>query len=436
MIQIHKPLELVKSILPKVIIDNNKTYRKSIYTFELDITNGKLLYNSLTNELLFIDKDGDYKNELINRYFLVPEDFDEIKLAKEVLDILSVTERKEDHISSFTILPTTKCNARCFYCYEYGVNKIDMSKEIALDVVKFIKNNYKGHMVNIEWFGGEPLFNISIIDLITNELNKDKIKFTSSIITNGYLVDEDIVKKMKDSWHIKHCQITLDGTKDNYNRIKAYIYKDDNNPYLRVINNIKLLTSNSIHVSIRLNMNKDNFEDLKLLCDELYKDFKGNKYFSVYAASIGQYDSPIRFDEYHEEESNKDNYKTLLDKTDKLKSKNNRFLSDEYKYSYCKADIDHSVIVLPDGRLSLCEHFLEKEVAGDIYSGLDREIKKTWKKHVKDNNKECEKCVLYPICNLPIKCTAYRGGCTYEYKSNQLRLLKDKILNTYKKVNK
>jgi len=60
-------------------------------------------------------------------------------------------------ITSYTILPTTGCNARCYYCFEHGSKVMTMTRETAGEVVRFITEHCgPKKTVAIMWFGGEP----------------------------------------------------------------------------------------------------------------------------------------------------------------------------------------------------------------------------------------------------------------------------------------
>ena len=83
---------------------------------------------------------------------------------------------------------------------------------------------YNGNIINITWFGGEPLLNVEIINYICEKLVENNIKFISSIITNGYLFNDKLVTMAGHKWNLSHAQISLDGTEPEYNRIKNYKY--------------------------------------------------------------------------------------------------------------------------------------------------------------------------------------------------------------------
>ena len=112
---------------------------------------------------IFTEDPCDYVEFLLNNYFIVPEKFEE----KPLVDMIRerkwqpITYNYLDSPRHFTILTTTTCNARCFYCYELkSKGKTPMSIETAEKVAKYIITRCpKGTEVSLDWFGGEPLFN-------------------------------------------------------------------------------------------------------------------------------------------------------------------------------------------------------------------------------------------------------------------------------------
>ena len=143
---------------------------------------------------------------------------------------------------SFTILPTTACNARCPYCFEMDHPIMTMSNDYIENVVAFIaKQSKQFKQISITWFGGEPLLFSNIISSIMEKLLiacADK-KISCSIITNGVLFDAETVKRAKKDWHVDYVQITLDGTQHNYEKIKNYV--NIQGAFPRVLNNIQFL---------------------------------------------------------------------------------------------------------------------------------------------------------------------------------------------------
>ena len=137
------------------------------------------------------------------------------------------------------------------------------------DLLKFIELQCTEEGVGITWFGGEPLLNTDLIDYVTDYLIKKDIEYSAYIITNGSLLTKDMLINKFPHWHIGAMQITIDGTKDNYLKIKNY-YNTDIDYFENLIENIKAADEAGIGVDIRLNIDQDNMQDIhfRYLCIE------------------------------------------------------------------------------------------------------------------------------------------------------------------------
>ena len=215
----HKPT-FIDKLLGKQNINDDSQYRR-LQFLELCEKDGVFLaYNMLTRKLAeltdkeykLLSSDGflysDDYHDIITDWFAVPVDNDDIKLYHQSVALYNIFDN-EKYINSYTILTTTDCNAHCFYCYEKGIKHINMSEKIAHDVAKFIISNSKDKKVELGWFGGEPLYNYEVINIITDDLRKANKTFTSSMISNGYLFNDNLVKLAKELWNLKYVQITL-----------------------------------------------------------------------------------------------------------------------------------------------------------------------------------------------------------------------------------
>lgn len=93
------------------------------------------------------------------------------------------------------------CNFNCRYCLQEGLNKDkentkNIKQEINPDIYKFINqcaNNLNDNeILDIRFYGGEPLLYFDKIKTIVNELKNNK-KIVFSIITNGSLLNKEMV---------------------------------------------------------------------------------------------------------------------------------------------------------------------------------------------------------------------------------------------------
>jgi len=434
---IAKPFD---KLLKKQKIKAGEQYRPMYYVVEQPVNEGLLLYHTMTKALLLLtpEEAEAYKTtptalpQLIEEWFLVPESHDDRLLSRQIRDVAKMLKKKTGAITSYTILTTTDCNARCFYCYEMGSPRIPMSEETAIQTADYIINHSKGEKVSLHWFGGEPLYNKPVISLICRRLKEAGIYFHSTMTTNGYLFNDSVITEAKDEWRLKKVQITLDGTEQTYNRCKAYIYKGVN-AYRRVISNIHRLQDADIRVSIRLNIDMHNADNLSELADELHKEFNDPKGISVYLHVL--FEEVKGSKALHDNEKRKYVFDQINDIEKRLKdygfSGSDR-LNRQVKTNRCMADNDNSALIVPEGHIGKCEHFTEDHFVGHIG-------KEEWDTQMMDNFREtrdeidaCATCFNYPDC-IWLKLCEDSSNCYQEEREHNHRKLRQSILRAYNK---
>ncbi len=436
-------------ILGEQPLKTDVKYRPLKYVKTVSYNDGIIATNLLTSEMVFLNSEeaaflnaqAAYDNStfktLVSKWFIIPENQDDVALSKQLQTLTLAVNRiyTAPKIEAFTILPTTDCNARCFYCYEMGCVKKWMTEETAEDVVQYILKNKKEGKIQLRWFGGEPLYNSKIIDYICTRLTEYGVEYFATMVSNSYLFDEEMVKKAKELWKLEKIQITLDGTEKIYNKAKAYIYKDCESPFKRVIRNIELILKQGISINVRLNMGKHNAEDLFALTDYLLERFKGYEKFYVYSNVL--YDDP----DVEMTEKNKKDRAILTEKNFELLNhinsiKTKHFVYEKYKRSknHCMADRDTSVMILPDGKLGKCEHFLDSNYIGSIYSDkLDFE-QLNWFKQTTVPLSECDLCDKRPFCVRLTNCPTLPKYCSENDRKTFDNIFYEYMIKSYEHI--
>lgn len=436
-LQIAKPFN---KLLKKQKVQPGQQYRPMYYVVEQPVEEGLLLYHNMTKALLLLTPEEAkiYKSHptdlplLIEQWFLVPQSHDDRLLSRQIRNVARMLKTKSDAITSYTILTTTDCNARCFYCYEMGRPRVPMSRETALQTADYIINHCQGKKVSLHWFGGEPLYNKSVITLICQKLKDTGIEYKSMMTSNGYLFNKETIKEAKVLWNLSKVQITLDGTEEIYNSCKAYIYKDVN-AYRRVISNIHKLQYAGIHVCIRLNIDMHNADNLLELANELHKEFCEPKDISIYTHAL--------FEEAEGSEAIHDDQKRrfIFDKMIEIEShlKKDDFykpsnLIRKVKTNRCMADNDSSIVIAPDGHIGKCEHYSEDHFIGHIRNAeWDAQMIKDFQE-IHEEIDACATCFDYPNCIWLTLC-ADNPHCYQDECHHRLINLYHSILRAYNK---
>ncbi len=409
------------------------------------VEEGTLLYHTLTGEMVLLEGaecgglespdvdniDPAVREELLAKRFLVPLQTDDARYADEVLSVVRLMARPSRGITGFTIFTTTECNARCFYCYEQGRRLVSMTDEVAHAAASYIERSCAAERVSLHWFGGEPLCNVRVIELVTSDLAHAGIDFRSRMTSNSLLFDEGLVRKAVRDWHLRSVQVTIDGTREVYERTKAYVGTDDiASPFERVLRNVGLLLDAGVRVEVRLNLHPRNVDDLCNLAIELAERFGGVEGFNVYAAMLRNDDGPMGFADQKEAVAA---YARLRAELRNRGLRHKRGLGNFTPLNQCMADSDSCNTIMPDGRLGLCQHYSESHAIGDVWEGIrDTDAVSAWKERIA-SAEECADCAFYPRCRMLKNCPYMKRGCSLLDRSILAFDLRDAMLTSYER---
>ena len=418
---------LIERVIGRQKRAEGQHYRLMTYVVQQPVDDGVLLYNTLTCSLVLLTPDEvadiTAQQELIDRWFLVPQEHDDRKACIEIRQMAALLTPATESINKYIILPTTGCNARCFYCFEKGTKPVTMTAETASKVVRYIVAHRGDKKVELRWFGGEPLVNAKVIDQICTELREQGVPFFSWMYSNGYLFDADMVRRAKDLWQLHHVVITLDGTEQTYNRVKDYVYRGVN-AFERVLQNIGMLTAAGIHVDIRLNVDKHNMGEMAALVELLHQRFGTNEHLTVYSMQLYGEHSP---------EDNAELFAQRMQLEQQLMQYGFRGqwgVRRDIKGNCCSADNDGSVVIAPDGHLGKCEQYIDSEFFGHIDSEERNEAVLRKFKERRADIEACATCPYYPQCILLTMCKI-DIGCTPEYQQERLYETTEGMRNEY-----
>ncbi len=264
----------------------------------LNIDGKHYLFNTINSALIELNTDNYHKLQyfstnkndidfdendlkiLKENGFLVDDSYDEILWARNKY---LMSKYRIGNKLKIDIATTNKCNFSCTYCYERDSNKgsqiTPMKKENFAKELKnyitYMLENYSIKVLQIVWFGGEPLLEFPLITSINKDLIKlasnFNIEYSNIIVTNGYLINEKVAKNLSDQ-NVRHVQITLDGTESFHNEKRKLI--NGGKTYSKILDGISYLLSNKIKVLVRINVDRSNKESIFSLIDDLYRKYK------------------------------------------------------------------------------------------------------------------------------------------------------------------
>lgn len=407
-------------------------WKSSYYNFTydniLDNQSKMVIYNARTGALAVLEENNaimlnnylnngaeipntEFMENLVKCGFLIPGNFDELK------DIETGNNRGKFDSSkmSLTIAPTMACNFRCVYCFEKGqyYNEV-MSEETMYNVLKYIKEHAEHlQLLNVTWYGGEPLLAIKQIEWLAKEIleiaKKNNIQYNSSIVTNGYLLNKDIAKKLK-YLGVGDIQITIDGSKEVHDKRRPLANgKGTFDTIIQNLYNIKGI----LPVYVRINVDNENCNEI----NKIIEQFRRKKilenvtlYLGLVTPSNGKYEgSKCMAAEIY----SVFNLRFMKD--------TNLPLTNIYptpKSNYCAADHYYSYVIDPRGKLYKCwsDIGIEDRAVEDIndnpLSEFNYERLNDFMLYNPTTDERCKDCKFLPICV---------GGCPY-YRISEFKI--------------
>ena len=413
--------ERVAKIINKKKLSSEAKYRLSLYTYIYTGSGRYLMHSTLTRETVeltereraaimkiseapqsldFLQENG--LTELACKRFIVETDYDEVKQYQQTVFLLKTMAGGKKGLRTYTIFPTTGCNARCVYCYEEGYAVKTMTPEIADRLVDFICETRHDDTVHLRWFGGEPLAGADIIRRICSSLRERGVPYKSSMVTNASLMTKELAREAKELWNLKKVQVSLDGAREDYTPRKNY-YNPEKHNYDVVMKAIHYFADEGIKVSLRVNVDFGNIDRIERFLNEIKAEFGDMENIRLYLAPLFQEKGKDSITElYRRIFALQDCMKKIGVTQGKVDHETVRI-----RTNYCMADaVDKSVIITPDGVFNNCEHIPEAQTWGNIFDGVTDQAKLDELKKPFPVDEKCSKCPFLPQCT-----PFYKNGC-------------------------
>lgn len=380
---------------------NNKDYITNTLSKSVDELEGDDKQLLETGD--FSKLSSDEQEYLLSRGFAVKDEIDEIGLLR--YNANRSKDSKEE--MEFVIAPTLACNFKCIYCFE-SPRKGSMNESTQNAVLSFIfkrTNTDENKRVHIIWFGGEPLLYPNIIIRMNQKIydfcKENNKECKSDIITNGYLLNRELVKSLETA-HISHFQITLDGIKEIHDSRRMLC--NGGGTYDAIYTNLKLFKDSNITVSLRINVDKSNISTFNNLEQDITNLNNPNIKCSpaLVEVSSKHIDDEVSrncftdhngIDCYYTNECISKYYKSYS-------------ISDyPLREFYCEAEHHHSFAIDELGNVYKCWNSLgvEKDILCTVYNEeYNPAVLSTFFSRDPFTENDCKNCPYIPIC---------AGGC-------------------------
>ena len=417
--ELHLKDRLLDRALPAQTLKENKLYVKSRFVLDYECGGRPCVFSTLTAQsflLPFPLEDAAYPaariaaseelTELMRGYFLVPEDMDESAFYLGISNMMKALHRKKK-AASYTVLPTLACNARCFYCYEEGLEPITMSAETIEKTVEYIKKTHDpSQNAVIQWFGGEPLLRADIIEAIMDGLDREGVGFVSIIVTNGSLITPELARRMRERWRLERAQLSFDGAEEDYIRRRRYAKYDET--YKKVLEAASLLSEQGVFVTLRCNVDKNNIGDIPRVIEDVKNLVKNRENFVMYFHPL---DQALADESVREVQRAVDGSRELLEAAGIGTLP--KLVPHTYFRTYrCMCDDPtRSIVILPDGGLCGCIQSTEGFVYGSVHEGVTKpEVLKRFLAAGPVREK-CKGCTFLPSCTAFAYCPVVDPLC-------------------------
>lgn len=324
---------------------------------------------------------------------------------------------KSREIKALCIHICHDCNFRCRYCFAdegaYHAEREFMSPDTAKAAVDFlIANSGNRKVLEMDFFGGEPLMNLSVLKetvyYAKAEAAKVGKKFLFTTTTNALLLNDDVIRFFNEE--MENVVLSLDGRKEVHDAIRKTVNGKGSFDY--VIGNIKKFVSLRGDKSyyVRGTFTAKNLDFSK---DVLFIADQGLDSISMEPVVTDIPDLEIR--EEHLPRIEKE-YETLCDEYLKRWAEGKGFNFFHFnidleggpclskRVSACGAGNEYFSVV-PNGDLYPCHQFAgDKEFRmGSVREGITRpDIREKFANACLFTRKKCENCFAKYICS---------GGC-------------------------
>lgn len=193
-----------------------------------------------------------------------------------------------------TIIPSYMCNLRCAYCYEGSKtgSKQCMVPEYAAGIenaLKVLLEEHRADRLQLTLLGGEPLLaaHKPFYNELFRRLAELNCKTKVVCITNGVSVPDYLPELLR--WGVKDFQITIDGAEKTHNIRRKAASGLEFNSFHAACRSIGLLLGNNCSVSMRVNIDESNLNDLPELEQVILKNkWQNNPGFSSYLYPVSE----------------------------------------------------------------------------------------------------------------------------------------------------
>lgn len=171
---------------------------------------------------------------------------------------------------------TSKCNARCLYCYYMGNEGVRYEDIPIARWLDFIDELGRAQVMRMCISGGEALVREEIGELIA-AIVRNRMRF--QLLTNGQLVTPEVARMLHETGRCDSVQVSLDGS-----RPEAHDCVRGEGSFEAALRAIHTLVAAQVPTTVRVTIHPDNIDDLPAVAELLLEEI-GLPSFSTNAVS-------------------------------------------------------------------------------------------------------------------------------------------------------
>ena len=324
---------------------------------------------------------------------------------------------KSNEVKALCIHICHDCNFRCRYCFAdegaYHSKRESMTEETAKAAVDFLlQNSGKRKVLEMDFFGGEPLLNLDVIKSTVAYAKEQGAKcgkkFLFTTTTNALLLNDDVIEFF--NAEMENVVLSLDGRPEVHDAIRKSI--NGKGTYALIIDKIKKFVASRGDKSYYVrgtftSKNLDFAKDVTFIADQGFD--------SISMEPVVTDIDELQIKEEHLERINQE-YETLCEEYLQYHKDGKGFNFFHFnidleggpclskRVSACGAGNEY-FSVLPNGDLYPCHQFAsDKEFyMGNVWDGITKpEIRETFKNSCLFTREKCGDCFAKFVCS---------GGC-------------------------
>ncbi|MDP5169623.1 MAG: SPASM domain-containing protein [Bacteroidia bacterium] len=410
-------------------------YKVSFYTIFTEILeespssfgdSKRVMFASRTSSVIVI-REKHYQMLMSGHFWDLPQ-----PLLEELLRAKAVVEEDADELAEvvgenkaaigsskvlhYVIQPTAYCQLGCEYCgQEHAKDYIPEDlMEKTLSRIELLIQDRKPEVLDIAWFGAEPLVGLKQIRIMSKAIQalaeKYNLQYDARMVTNGLSLKEKIYEELVHDLKISYFEITLDGT-DEFHDERRFTKKGRGKSFDIIFSNILKITSrpnyhDEARIAIRCNADEQNAAGVIPLIELLGEHNLQDK-VNFYIAAVYSWGNDAHLRTPIEEFAVWEIDWFLAMKENKL----GVYPIPERVYSVCTAVMPNDEVVDPYGNLYNCTEvplvptYEGRYTTGHIneFDNLIKPEDKPWNDWndrilAKDDRYWCSGCKIFPVC--------------------------------------